>query len=163
MEPQQISCGNTSVNALPVVLTILASMEPQQISCGNNQNIGMVLNNGMASMEPQQISCGNTSLCYIYSTKLIRLQWSHNKSVVETWAALRAVSITRLSFNGATTNQLWKPHQGKGKGNSRAGASMEPQQISCGNRHFPYFSGIMQRALQWSHNKSVVETHRLRL
>ncbi len=88
----------------------LASMEPQQFSCGNTASSSVQYSQGYASMEPQQFSCGNT-MARISST------------------------LTTVSFNGATTIQLWKPI-----------------------RQAPRRSIIS--SLQWSHNNSVVETIR---
>ncbi len=109
------------------------------------------------------------------------LQWSHNNSVVETLVS-GSFLCRLISFNGATTIQLWKL-ECKCKHYRRSNhASMEPQQFSCGNsktytaigciensfngattiqlwkRHKTGRKPRHRKTLQWSHNNSVVET-----
>ncbi len=134
-----------------------ASMEPQQISCGNSRlqsqrKINLISFNGATTNQLWKLEPLGTSLRGALGFngattnqlwKLDRrpktsdakdglLQWSHNKSVVET-----RVDISRkcqhCGFNGATTNQLWK-------------------------RSFVSLVTRSNHSLQWSHNKSVVET-----
>ncbi len=103
-------CGElefeSSSERLPL---LLFAMEPQQFSCGNccldlwhqflckrlqwshnNSVVETSLENGFpSSMKPM-------------------LQWSHNNSVVETLSTNETYPLLILSFNGATTIQLWK-------------------------------------------------------
>ncbi len=86
------------------------------------------------------------------------LQWSHNKSVVET--------LTEDEFIEIQSNELqWSHNKSVVETElidviikERRGASMEPQQISCGNDTEAYMYLVADDVLQWSHNKSVVET-----
>ncbi len=112
----------------------------------------------LASMEPQQISCGNQILRSILSTGYRSFNGATTNQLWKLEKSDRLKAKLVEGFNGATTNQLWKQKAYYHISSPSFQASMEPQQISCGNDAVNSPNIYTESKLQWSHNKSVVET-----
>jgi len=68
-----------------------------------------------ASMGPRPIRRGNYYQRRRFVSPDEALQWGHVQSDVETFHALRA-AVDMGCFNGATSNQTWKPFGSDGRG-----------------------------------------------
>ena len=92
-----------------------ASMEPRLFSHGNHRGARQEGNAAHASMEPRLFSHGNRGVPSSAHITNLQLQWSHDFSVMETTQPIDCILTLKLSFNGATTFQSWKPDANRAK------------------------------------------------
>ena len=87
-----------------------------------------------ASMGPQLYSCGNDTT--EYDSNMSDLSFN-GATTLQLWKCGYGTYITTVSksFNGATTLQLWKSHAVRKQVFIILDASMGPQLYSCGNHH----------------------------
>src|ERR1043166_8272820 len=136
MEPRPHERGNPDERVVDEGLPV-ASMEPRPHERGNFRDQVQVLDVGRASMEPRPHERGNEKTKALKPPQLLKLQWSHVLTNVETRRLPARLRRHHNGFNGATSSRTWKPF-------------------------FDFAGQPGRHLLQWSHVLTNVETKPLR-
>src|ERR1043166_3862149 len=108
MEPRPHERGNPDERVVDEGLPV-ASMEPRPHERGNFRDQVQVLDVGRASMEPRPHERGNEKTKALKPPQLLKLQWSHVLTNVETRRLPARLRRHHNGFNGATSSRTWKP------------------------------------------------------